>query len=152
MAADAHAPTAGEYIVHHLTHFGTGKPASLVDFSVVNYDSVFFAALTGAIGCWLLWLAARKATSGVPGRFQAAVEILVEMVDAQAKGIVHNATSRKLVAPLALTVFVWIFLHERDGPVAGRSAAGDLGQGLWCRRARPAAMPTCAWCPRPTCR
>jgi F-type H+-transporting ATPase subunit a len=110
MAADAHAPTAGEYIVHHLTHFGTGKPASLVDFSVVNYDSVFFAALTGAIGCWLLWLAARKATSGVPGRFQAAVEILVEMVDAQAKGIVHNATSRKLVAPLALTVFVWIFM------------------------------------------
>jgi F-type H+-transporting ATPase subunit a len=110
MAAEAHAPTAGEYIVHHLTHLGTGKPASLVDFSVVNYDSVFFAALTGAIGCWLLWLAARKATSGVPGRFQAAVEILVEMVDSQAKGIVHNAHSRKLVAPLALTVFVWIFL------------------------------------------
>jgi F-type H+-transporting ATPase subunit a len=110
MSAEAHAPTAGEYIVHHLTHLGTGKPKSLVDFSVVNYDSVFFAALTGAIGCWLLWLAARKATSGVPGRFQAAVEILVEMVDSQAKGIVHNAQSRKLVAPLALTVFVWIFL------------------------------------------
>ena len=62
------------------------------------------------LGCWLLWLAARKATSGVPGRFQAAVEILVEMVDSQAKGIVHNANSRKFVAPLALTVFVWIFL------------------------------------------
>jgi F-type H+-transporting ATPase subunit a len=60
--------------------------------------------------CWLLWLAARKATSGVPGRFQAAVEILVEMVDSQAKGIVHNAQSRRFVAPLALTVFVWIFL------------------------------------------
>ncbi|MCX7249864.1 MAG: F0F1 ATP synthase subunit A, partial [Burkholderiales bacterium] len=45
-----------------------------------------------------------------PGRFQAAVEILIEMVDGQAKSIVHNATSRKLVAPLALTVFVWIFL------------------------------------------
>jgi F-type H+-transporting ATPase subunit a len=39
----------------------------------------------------LLWRAARKATSGVPGRFQAAVEFLVEMVDNQAKGIVHNA-------------------------------------------------------------
>ena len=64
----------------------------------------------GVLGCWLLWLAARKATSGVPGRFQAAVEILVEMVDSQAKGIVHNAQSRKLVAPLALVVFVWIFL------------------------------------------
>jgi F-type H+-transporting ATPase subunit a len=110
MAAEAHAPTAGEYIVHHLTHLGNGKPQSLVDFSIVNFDSVFYAALLGALGCWLLWRAAHKATSGVPGRFQAAVEILVEMVDAQAKGIVHNAHSRKLVAPLALTVFVWIFL------------------------------------------
>ena len=110
MAADAHAPTAGEYIVHHLTHLGNGKPASLVDFSVVNFDSVLFALRSAALTGWLLWLAARKATSGVPGRFQAAVEILVEMVDAQAKGIVHNAHSRKLVAPLALTVFVWIFL------------------------------------------
>jgi F-type H+-transporting ATPase subunit a len=110
MAVEGQSQTAGEYIVHHLTHLGNGKPQSLVDFSVVNYDSVFYAALLGALGCWLMWLAARKATSGVPGRFQAAVEILVEMVDAQAKGIVHNAHSRKLVAPLALTVFVWIFL------------------------------------------
>jgi F-type H+-transporting ATPase subunit a len=57
-----------------------------------------------------MWLAARKATSGVPGRFQAAVEWLIEMVDAQAKGIVHNAQSRRFAAPLALTVFVWITL------------------------------------------
>ena len=69
-----------------------------------------FSALVGVIGCYLLWRAARKATSGVPGRFQAAVEILFELVDNEAKGIVHNAESRKLVAPLALTVFVWIFL------------------------------------------
>jgi F-type H+-transporting ATPase subunit a len=110
MAAEAHAPTAGEYIIHHLTHLGTGKPKGLVDFSIVNYDSVFFTIVIGAIGCFLLWKAARAATSGVPGRFQAAVEILVEMVESQAKGIVHNAHSRKLVAPLALTVFVWIFL------------------------------------------
>ena len=115
MSADANAaqhaaPSAGDYIVHHLTHLGTGKPKALVDFSIVNWDSVFFSITLGAIGCWLLWLAARKATSGVPGRFQAAVEILVEMVDSQAKGIVHNAQSRRFVAPLALTVFVWIFL------------------------------------------
>ncbi len=109
-AAEAHAPTAGEYIVHHLTHLSTGKPASLVDFSVLNFDSVIFSTLLGVLGCFLLWKAARKATSGVPGRFQAAVEILFEMVESQAKGIVHNANSRKLVAPLALTVFVWIFL------------------------------------------
>jgi F-type H+-transporting ATPase subunit a len=110
MAAAGHAPTAGEYIVHHLTHLGNGKPASLVDFSVVNYDSVLFSAAIGVLTCLLLWSVARKVTPGVPGRFQAAVEFLVEMVDAQAKGIVHNAHSRKLVAPLALTVFVWIFL------------------------------------------
>ena len=114
MAAAEHAAesgqTAGEYIIHHLTFWQNHKAANVVDFTVFNFDSLFWAIATGVIGCWLLWLAARKATSGVPGRFQAAVEILVEMVDTQAKGIVHNAQSRKLVAPLALTVFVWIFL------------------------------------------
>ncbi|MGR4872186.1 F0F1 ATP synthase subunit A [Variovorax sp. LARHSF232] len=102
--------SAGEYIIHHLTHFQSDKPQSIADFTVFNFDSLFFSIALGVIGCWLLWLGARKATSGVPGRFQAAVEMLIEMVDQQAKGIVHNATSRKFVAPLALTVFVWIIL------------------------------------------
>src|SRR5882724_6977382 len=93
--AESAGESAGEYIVHHLTHLSTGKPKGLVDFSVLNFDSIFFSTLLGIVTCWLLWLAARKATSGVPGRFQAAVEILVEMVDAQAKGIVHSAASRK---------------------------------------------------------
>jgi F-type H+-transporting ATPase subunit a len=110
MAAEGQALTAGDYIVHHLTHLQNGKPKGLVDFSVLNYDSIIFSILLGALACYLLWRAARTATSGVPGRFQAAVEILFEMVESQAKGIVHNAKSRKLVAPLALTVFVWIFL------------------------------------------
>ncbi len=109
MAAE-NGPTAGEYIIHHLTHLQNQKAKNVVDFSVFNFDSLFFSITVGVIGCWLLWLGARKATSGVPGRFQAAVEILVEMVETQAKGIVHNANSRKLIAPLALTVFVWIFL------------------------------------------
>ncbi len=107
---EGHAPTAGEYIVHHLQHLQTSKQTEVVDFSIVNMDSVFWVVSLGVIGCWLLWLGARRATSGVPGRYQAAVEILVEMVDSQAKGIVHSAESRKFVAPLALTVFVWIFL------------------------------------------
>ncbi len=110
MAAEEKAMTAGEYIIHHLHHNQNGHQHGVVDFSVFNLDSIFWAIALGVIGCFLFWRAARKATSGVPGRFQAAVEILVEMVDNQAKGIVHNATSRKLVAPLALTVFVWIFL------------------------------------------
>lgn len=110
MAAEEHGPNAGEYIIHHLTHLQNHKPSSVVDFTVFNFDSLFWTVLLGALTCWLLWLAARKATSGVPGRFQAAVEVLVEMVDSQAKGIVHNAASRKFVAPLALTVFVWIIM------------------------------------------
>ncbi len=110
MAAEGTAPTAGEYIVHHLQHLQNHKQTSVVDFTVFNLDSIFWATLLGVVCCFLLWRAASKATSGVPGRFQAAVEMLVEMVDSQAKGIVHNAQSRKLVAPLALTVFVWIFL------------------------------------------
>ncbi|HWP12371.1 MAG TPA: F0F1 ATP synthase subunit A [Ramlibacter sp.] len=109
MAAE-HGQTSGEYIIHHLTHLQNHKAGNVVDFSVFNFDSLFFAVVLGVLICWTLWRAARTATSGVPGRFQAAVEILVEMVDTQAKGIVHNANSRKFVAPLALTVFLWIFM------------------------------------------
>jgi len=110
MAAEGTAPTAGEYIVHHLQHLQNHKQTAVVDFTVFNLDSIFWATLLGIVCCFFLWRAASRATSGVPGRFQAAVEMLVEMVDSQAKGIVHNAQSRKLVAPLALTVFIWIFL------------------------------------------
>jgi F-type H+-transporting ATPase subunit a len=110
MAASGQGPTSGEYIVHHLTHWQNKAQTEVVDFAVFNIDTIIYSVVLGIIGCFLLWKAASKATSGVPGRFQAAVEILVETVDAQAKGIVHNATSRKMVAPLALTVFVWIFL------------------------------------------
>jgi F-type H+-transporting ATPase subunit a len=99
--AAEHAPTAGEYIVHHLTFLSNKHSNAPFDMSVVHWDSIFFSVVLGVIGCLLLWKAARAATSGVPGRFQAAVEILVEMVESQAKGIVHNAQSRKLVAPLA---------------------------------------------------
>ncbi len=106
------APTASEYVIHHLGHFNnTGHPQeNIIDWSVINIDSMFFSILLGLLTVFILWLAARKATSGVPGRFQGFVELLVEMVADQAKGIVHSAESRRFVAPLALTVFVWIFL------------------------------------------
>lgn len=113
MAADAsasHGPTAGEYIQHHLQHLRTKEQANIIDFSVINLDTVFWSVLMGVLGLWLLRSVAKSATSGVPGRLQAAVEIVLEMVDNQAKSIVHNATSRKFVGPLALTVFIWIFL------------------------------------------
>ncbi|HPR05818.1 MAG TPA: F0F1 ATP synthase subunit A [Denitromonas sp.] len=107
-----HAPTASEYIVHHLTQLNTSGHAqqNVIDWSIINIDTVFYSVLIGAVSLYFLWRAASKATSGVPGRFQAAVEILVDMVADQAKGIIHSAESRKFVAPLALTVFVWIFM------------------------------------------
>jgi F-type H+-transporting ATPase subunit a len=106
--AEHHAPTASEYIVHHLGHLSTKHQTSIVDFSIINIDTVFWSVMMGVVGCLLMYLAARKATSGVPGRFQAAVEMIVEMVDNQAKSIVHG--DRSFIAPLALTVFVWVAL------------------------------------------
>src|SRR5690554_693623 len=110
--ATEHAPTASEYVVHHLRNLNqTGHAQeAIVDWGYINLDSVFWGFGLGMLTVFILWRAARKATSGVPGRFQGAIEWLVEMVDNQAKSIVHSAESRKFVSPLALTVFIWIFL------------------------------------------
>jgi F-type H+-transporting ATPase subunit a len=108
--ATEHAPTASEYIIHHLTFLTSSKQTSLVDWSVLHLDTLFFSIGLGLLAVFLMARQAARATSGVPGRMQAAVEIVIEMVSDQAKGIVHSAKSREFVAPLALTVFVWIFL------------------------------------------
>jgi F-type H+-transporting ATPase subunit a len=108
MAASGQAPTATEYIVHHLTHLSTDKQKSIIDFTVFNIDTIVFSVLVLCGVLLLLWLAARKVTSGVPGRFQAAVEVLVELVEEQSKSIVHG--DRSFIAPLALTVFLWIVM------------------------------------------
>ncbi len=114
MATEEHAAeqalTAGQYIGHHLQHLRTGTQSGVIDFSVFNLDSIFWSVLLGVLGLFVMWRVASSVTAGVPGRMQAAVEILLEMVDTQAKGIIHNAESRKFVGPLALTVFVWVFL------------------------------------------
>ncbi len=108
MSATEHAPTASEYIVHHLGHFSSKTQTSIVDMSILNMDTIFWSIFAGILGCGILYFAARRATSGVPGRFQAAVEMLVEMVEEQSKGIIHG--DRSFIAPLALTVFVWVAL------------------------------------------
>ena len=115
MSSEQHAPSAGEYITHHLQHlqknfsFESVKQTSIVDFSLFNLDSLVVASLIGLLVVGFLWRGARQATSGVPGRWQAAVEMLVEMVDNQAKGVIHSESSRRFIAPMALMVFVWIF-------------------------------------------
>jgi F-type H+-transporting ATPase subunit a len=60
----------------------------------------------GILAMGLFWLVARKATSGVPGKLQAFIEIVIEFIDGQVKDVFHG--SRKIVAPLALTIFVWV--------------------------------------------
>ncbi|HYG07431.1 MAG TPA: F0F1 ATP synthase subunit A [Stenotrophomonas sp.] len=112
MAAASDVSPQSAYIQHHLVHLNNigEKQSVIAQFNVINYDSVFWSALTGLIVVLFLWLAARRASAGVPGRFQAFVEMVVDMVDEQAKGIVTNAKSRLFVAPLALTVFLWIIL------------------------------------------
>ncbi len=106
--ATSQAPTATEYIVHHLTHNATAKQKFIVDFSVLNLDTLFFSIACLLLTLLTLYSAARRVTSGVPGRFQAFVEMIVELVEEQSKSIVHG--DRTFIAPLALTVFVWIFL------------------------------------------
>jgi F-type H+-transporting ATPase subunit a len=110
MAASGQAPTSGEYIVHHLTHLQNKTQTEVVDFSVINMDSVFWSITLGILACAFMYFAARRATSGAPGRLQGLVEMIYEMVDSQAKGIVHNAKSREFVVPLAMVIFIWIFL------------------------------------------
>jgi len=103
-----HAPTPSEYIAHHLGQLTSHHQEKMIDFSVINMDTLFWSLMMCAIGSFILWRAARHATWGVPGRFQCFVEMLVEMVEDQSKAIIHG--NRSFIAPLALTIFVWVVL------------------------------------------
>ena len=114
--AASEAMNSADYIKHHLQSLtsvvdvteGQGLK-NIADFSYVNLDAVFFAVVLGALGSYILWRGAKSATAGVPGRFQAAIELLYEFVNDMCKSIIHNEESRKVVAPLGLALFVWIF-------------------------------------------
>ena len=101
--AAEHAPSGSEYIVHHLGNLKHGE-----GFWTFNLDSIFFSVLLGLLFVGSFWLVARKATTGVPGKFQNFVELMVEFVDTQVRDTFHG--SSKLIAPLALTIFSWILL------------------------------------------
>ena len=103
MAAEADAPlTANEYISHHLVNLTTGS-----GFWSLHLDTLIMSFLIGVVAIGLMAYTARRATSGVPGKLQAFVEIVVLMVDQQVKDTFHGKS--ELVTPLALTVFVWVF-------------------------------------------
>jgi len=105
MAAEQNL-TPTSYIGHHLTFFQ--HPVGEGSFWMLNVDSFVTAVLLGFVGVGFLWWVVRGATSGVPNKRQAFVELACEFVDNQAKGIFHG--DRKFITPTALTVFLWVLL------------------------------------------
>ena len=101
-----HGTSFADYISHHLQHLASRAQNGMFDPSVVHIDTIFFSLLTATLVLFLLRRAARRATPGVPGRFQAAVEMLVEAVNEQARTMVNGPLT--YIAPLALTVFAWV--------------------------------------------
>lgn len=104
MASEAHSGGgATGYIVHHLTPLSSGE-----GFWTFHVDTIFFSAFLGALFLLIFRKVAVDATSGVPGPLQNFAEMLVEFVDTQVKDAFHGKS--ELIAPLALTIFVWIWL------------------------------------------
>ncbi len=114
------AQTSAEYINHHLTNLTFGQhpdgtwgfahsaaEAQAMGFWSINVDSMLWSILLGVLFCWLFRKAAKNATAGVPGALQNGVEMIVDFIDDTAKSIFNYKND--LVAPLALTIFVWVF-------------------------------------------
>ena len=106
MAAETELdPTS--YIQHHLTFFA--EPVTEKGgFWTIHYDTVITSVILGVLVLGFLWLVVRKATSGVPSKTQAFVELMVEFVNDQVKSLFHH--DYKIVAPIALTVGLWVLL------------------------------------------
>jgi len=119
-----HGPqTSGEYIQHHLQNLQACKAEggewvmnighNAADICAgnpmaINVDSMFWSVLLGLTFVLLFWRAARNSTNAKPGKFQALVEIIIEFVDGSVKDTFHGKS--RLIAPLGLTIFVWVFL------------------------------------------
>jgi len=112
-----HGPqTSGEYIQHHLQNLQVCKDETgewvwnhcAGNPMAINVDSMFWSILLGLVFVVLFRSAAKKTSADKPGRFQALVEIIVDFVDGSVKDTFHGKS--RLIAPLGLTIFVWVFL------------------------------------------
>jgi F-type H+-transporting ATPase subunit a len=106
MSAAEHAAgpaNSTEYITHHLTHYTVGQ-----GFWSFHVDTIFMSVLLGLVTIAMFYSVSRKATAGVPGKWQAFVEMVVEFIDTTVKEVFH--LDRSFLAPLALLIFVWVFL------------------------------------------
>ena len=120
MAGGSENITTGEYIGHHLQNLTFGQhadgtwglahsaeEATAMGFWAFNVDTMFWSVTLGLVFFFLFRSVAKKANSGVPSRFQSAIEMVVEFVDTSVRESFHCTS--KFIAPLALTLFVWIF-------------------------------------------
>jgi F-type H+-transporting ATPase subunit a len=109
----AEEPTsANEYIHHHLTFLSNKESSGVLDFSTIHWDSIFFSVVLALLFGGAFYFAARKArtNTGVPGKFQNFVELVVDFVNDNVRDSFHGQS--KLLAPLALTIFCWVFLFN----------------------------------------
>lgn len=112
---DGHgAQTSGEYIAHHLQNLQVCKVDDAWVWNqcagnpmAINVDSMFFSILLGIVFIWIFGRAAKRASNRQPGKMQAFVEIVIDFIDSSVKDTFHGKSS--LIAPLALTIFVWVF-------------------------------------------
>jgi len=109
------AETSGDYIAHHLHNLQVCKVDGEWLWNhcagnpwAINVDSMFFSVLLGVVFIWMFGAAARKASKGTPGKLQAFVEIVIDFIDSSVKDTYHG--KNRLIAPLALTIGVWVFL------------------------------------------
>ncbi len=110
-----HGETAGEYIQHHLTNLQVCRVDGewvwndcAGNFWGVNVDSMFFSILLGIVFIYLFRKVAKNITTGRPGKLQAAIELVVGFIDTSVRDAFHG--HNKVIAPLALTIFMWVFL------------------------------------------
>jgi F-type H+-transporting ATPase subunit a len=108
--AEHEAHSTGEYIRHHITFLSNKEQTAIVDFSVINWDSVSWSVFLALVFIGTFYFVARKATAGVPGKLQNFIELVVEFVDNTVKETYHG--NSKLIAPLALTIFCWVLLFN----------------------------------------
>lgn len=133
--------TSSEYISHHLTNLTFGnhpengwglahsaQEAAEMGFWAINVDSMAWSILLGVLFTWLFHTVSKRVTSDVPGNMQNLVEVMIEFIDDNVKGIFHY--SNPMVAPLSLTIFVWVFLMNTMDLVPVDwipFAAGEMG-------------------------
>ena len=105
--------TPTEYIQHHLVHwqysFTTHSFGPAKGFWVLNMDTLLVSIVLGVFFCWSFWRAARKVSIDRPSKLQNFAELCVEQVETLVRESFHDIP-HKLVGPMALTVFMWVFL------------------------------------------